>query len=164
MVIEVSLGTLTTRLPPVVVKSSVPTLTSIVVLPSVTVAGTGGPLVGVGVSSSTVVAGPLAPLFELEPHAPRTRARQTASGHARRLSSPFAVRISLHCVAPAATVPVGLEEGEAGDTGDPAKAAAVGGGANPRTSLMNGPTAVVHCAAGRRCQLGHRMDRRRRRA
>jgi hypothetical protein len=58
IVTEVPLGTLTTRVPLVVVKSSVPTFTSMVAFPLVTAAGTGGALVGVGLSASAVVAVP----------------------------------------------------------------------------------------------------------
>jgi hypothetical protein len=103
IVTEVPFGTLTTLVPPVVVKSSVPTVTSIVALPSVTVSGSGGPLVGVG-SSSTVVAEPAAvlpgdPLPDelplLDPQAVSPMARHTASGPAGSLIvRPVARRIA----------------------------------------------------------------------
>jgi len=71
----VPFGTLTTRVPLVVVKSSVPTFTSMVAFPFVMAAGTGGALVGVGLSSPAVVAVPDALvvlaefLLELDPQA-----------------------------------------------------------------------------------------------
>jgi hypothetical protein len=107
IVTEVPFGTLTTLVPPLVVKSSVPTVTSIVALPSVTVAGTGGPLVGVGSSAMVVAVVPDDPLPDelplLDPHAVSTTARHTASGHARRLVvRPVARRIAslLSCRGP----------------------------------------------------------------